>query len=156
MIPSSVGINDNNFTKVHEYVLPKNETDTAGSTAKKYMTGNPFVFTFHLSDVYFRHSANAYKEMGDTNNDAYINKTFYAHDSQETGPVTGYEPVDPSTPGVRHTIEPMEGFFIKIIKDQTDSDDNHFAYPTDDKIRSRQCTKTNTNHKNTPNSNDSF
>ena len=82
-------------------------------------------------DLYFKHNdgSDTYKEMGDTGNDVYINMTVYTHDSQETGPVTGYKPVDPNTPGISGSIQPMEGFFIKIIQNQTDDQANHIAYP---------------------------
>ncbi|ADV46004.1 proprotein convertase P-domain-containing protein [Nitratifractor salsuginis] len=129
---SAVGISDGNFSKVHEYLLPKNEvSDPDTVDYKKYMAGNPFPYAFHLANLYFKHNADGmtYHPMGDINNDDYINKIVYKHDSNETGPVTGYEAIDPSTPGFGGSIEPMEGFFIKIEKNQSDNYVNHFAYP---------------------------
>jgi subtilisin-like proprotein convertase family protein len=127
---SSVGISDPDFTEVHEYTLPKNEvSDPATIDYKKYMAGNPFPYAFNLSDLYFRHGAGTYREMGNTGNDRYINKVVYKHDSNKTDSVDGYVAVDPATPGLGGSIQPMEGFFIKIEKDQTDTDTNSFAYP---------------------------
>ena len=124
---SNVGINDNNFTKVHEYQLPKggNVNDV------KYMAGNAFPFAFHISDLYFKHndSNQQYRAMGDAWNDTYINPTFYKHDSNETGPVAGYEAITPTTPGLNGSVQPMEGFFIKINPIDTEDFDNNFAYP---------------------------
>ena len=129
---SSIDINDPDFAKVHEYLLPKNKvSDDNTVDYKKYMAGNPFPFAFQLSDLYFKHNANntSYYEMGNPNNDNYINKIAYKHDSNKTGPVDGYMAIDPATPGFNGSIQPMEGFFIKIEKNQTDDYVNHFAYP---------------------------
>ncbi|BAF73028.1 proprotein convertase P-domain-containing protein [Sulfurovum sp. NBC37-1] len=129
---SSVGITNPDFTEVHEYLLPKNEVSDPNTVDyKKYMAGNPFPYAFQLSDLYFKHNAGgmSYNEMGNTANDNYINKIVYKHDSNKTGPVSGYMAVDPATPGFDGSIQPMEGFFIKIEKNQTDNYVNHFAYP---------------------------
>ncbi len=126
---STVSIDNNNFTKVYEYVLPNNEISSTGDM-KKYMAGNPFTTAFELSDLYFKHgTGGTYEAMGNTNNDAYINNVIYKHDSNETGPFTGYEAIAPGTPGFSGSIQPMEGFFIKIPKDNTDDHNNNFAYP---------------------------
>ena len=125
---SSVSISDPNFTKVHEYQLPKG----GDVNDVKYMTGNPFPYAFHMSDLYFKHNASgeSYKSMEDNaSNGTYINATVYKHDSNKTGPVTGYEAVNAVTPGLDFPVEPMEGFFIKINPINTDDDVNHFAYP---------------------------
>ncbi len=129
---SGIGISNSNFTKVHEYLLPKNEVSDASTVdSKKYMAGNPFPFAFHMSDLYFKHNASgeSYHQMGVTYNDAYINKIVYKHDSPLLGPVNGYVAIDPATPGFNGSIGPMEGFFIKIEKNQADNYANHFAYP---------------------------
>ena len=133
VVASSVSISNPDFTKVNEYLLPKggNVNDV------KYMAGNPFLFAFYLSDLYFKHNASggSYKPMGDTNNDTYINATFYKHDSSDTSDKNvssggGYEVVNAGTPGFDHGgIKPMEGFFIKIEPNSSDDDVNHFAYP---------------------------
>jgi hypothetical protein len=96
------------------------------------MAGNPFPYSFDLSNLYFRHydsSSATFNPMGDSANDAYINATVYKHDSSETGPVTGYEAVTPSTPGFNAPIQSMEGFFIKLEKNSDTSSSNSFAYP---------------------------
>ena len=124
---SSVGITDPDFTEVHEYTLPKG----GDVNDVKYMAGNSFPFAFPLSDLYFKHNASggSYKEMGNTNNNNYIYKTVHKHDSNETGPVDGYVAVDPATPGFDGSILTMEGFFIKIEPNNSDDDNNSFAYP---------------------------
>jgi len=121
---SSFGISDDFFDKVAEFRLPTNSADNV----KKYMAGNPFPYSFDLSNLYFKHG-NGVNPMGDSANDDYIDATVYKHDSNETGPTTGYEAVTPSTPGFNAPIGPMEGFFIKMpSNDDTDSN-NSFAYP---------------------------
>ncbi len=67
-------------------------------------------------------------------NNNYINSTFYKHGSpdtsdQNTSPGSGYEALDPKTPGFDvGGIKAMEGFFIKI-EDAQDQTTNFFAYP---------------------------
>jgi len=124
---STISIDNSNFTKVHEYELPKG----GDANNVKYMTGNPFPFAFQMSDVYFKHNANgqSYNAMGATVNDTYIESTVYIHDSNKTGPVDGYVAVDPATPGFNGSIPTMTGFFVKIKSDSNDNDVNHFAYP---------------------------
>ena len=124
---SSVSISNPAFTQVHEYQLPKG----GDVNDVKYMAGNPFPFAFHLSDVYFKHNASSenYHAMGDSVNNTYINSIVYIHDSSETGPVNGYNAVDPATPGFGGSIPAMTGFFIKIEPNSNDDFVNHFAYP---------------------------
>jgi hypothetical protein len=123
-----VVITDPSFTKVHVYNLPNNEMNQGGDV-KKYMVGNPFPFAFQLSDLYFKHTGESYKRMGDSFNDTYINSIVYKHDSPETGPITGYTAIDPATPGFNGSVQPMEGFFIKIEPIVGDNLVNHFAFP---------------------------
>ena len=129
---SDVNISDPDFMQVAKMQLPNNKMEKGGES-KKYMAGNPFPYAFDLSNLYFKHytaSSNTFYPMGDTaNNGAYINATVYKHDSSETGPSTGYEAVTPSTPGFNAPIQPMEGFFIKLKKENTDNGINTFAYP---------------------------
>jgi hypothetical protein len=104
---------------------------TQGGDRKKYMAGNPYPYAFMIHDLYFRHgsTSGSYKAMGNGDNDTYILPTFYKHDSNETGPTTGYEAVNAGTPGFdQHGIKAMEGFFIKI-EDTGSQDTNSFAYP---------------------------
>ena len=97
----------------------------------KYMTGNPFPYAFNMSKLYFKHNASggSYRLMGDSANDSYINSIVYKHDSPKTGPSDGYVAVDPTTPGFNGSIQPMEGFFIKLEQISNDNYVNHFAYP---------------------------
>ena len=133
---SSLGISDSNFTKVKESELPNNQMSIPNSV-KKYMAGNPLPFAFMVEDLYFSHggSSGSYKAMGDSDNDTYIDPTFYKHDSADKSDLNtsnggGYEAVNAGTPGFDHGgIKAMEGFFIKIEKEESDSDANHFAYP---------------------------
>jgi hypothetical protein len=128
---SGVNINDPDFTKVHGSILPNN-TMSAPGNVKKYMAGNPFPFAFHLTNLYFSHNfgtGGSYNPMGNTANNAYINPTFYKHNSNLTGPVNGYTAVNAGTPGFDNGgINAMEGFFIKIEEDNS-PDINAFAYP---------------------------
>jgi hypothetical protein len=103
---------------------------TAGNV-KKYMAGNPFPYAFQMENLYFKHGSSAYKAMGNSGNDTYINPTFYKHDSSETGHSSGYEAVNAGTPGFDGGgIHPMEGFFFKIEEgSSSDTDNNFFAYP---------------------------
>ncbi len=121
---------DPDFTKVHLYTLPVNSNQV-----KKYMTGNPFPFSFHMSDLYFKHdvSTGTYYAMGSASNDTYIDATVYTHDSSDTSNKNttnsgGYKAVNASTPGLDGSIVPMEGFFVKI-KDEGSNVSNLFAYP---------------------------
>ena len=128
----TINITNPNFTEVHEFNLPGNDvSDLAIVTGKKYMSGNPFPFAFHVSNLYLKHDdgTDVYKEMGNTGNDIYINSIVYTHDSNGTGPVTGYVAIDPATPGLGGSIQPMEGFFIKLDANNTDANINKFAYP---------------------------
>ena len=130
---STIGINDPDFTEVHRMLLPTNEFKQNGD-AKKFMAGNTFPFAFNLRDLYFSHGGdNLYHPMGDSNNSAYINSIVYTHDSNETGPVNGYTAIDPATPGFdQGSIRPMEGFFIKLLRQADAPDDttlNFFAFP---------------------------
>ena len=124
---SSIGISNTNFTKVSQFELPK----ASSVNVKKYMAGNPFPFSFDMTNLYFRHNSSGadYYAMGNANNDDYINNTVYKHDSNKTGPVNGYTAVVPSTPGFNAPILPMEGFFIKIETNSDTSNSNNFAYP---------------------------
>ena len=128
---TGVNITDPDFTKVAIMQLPNNIMNVAGDV-KKYMAGNPFPYSFHLGNLYFKHytaNSNTYYPMGDTNNDNYIKSVVYTHDSSDTGPVTGYTAIDPSTPGFGGSIRPMEGFFIKLLEENTDNGINSFAFP---------------------------
>jgi len=133
---SSIDINDPDFSKVYIHTLPNNHMNNAG-WVKKYMAGNPFPFAFELSDLYFSHggASGSYKPMGDTSNDIYISPTFYKHDSSDTTDKNvssggGYEAVNAGTPGFENGgIKAMEGFFIKLPEENSDTDNNFFAYP---------------------------
>ncbi len=128
---TGVNITDPDFTKVAIMQLPNNIMNVAGD-AKKYMAGNPFPYSFHVGNLYFKHytaNSNTYYPMGDTNNNDYIRSVVYTHDSTDTGPVTGYTAIDPSTPGFGGSIQPMEGFFIKLLEENTDNGINSFAFP---------------------------
>jgi hypothetical protein len=127
---SGIGISNPDFTEINKHTLPNNIMSNGGD-AKKYMAGNPFPYAFMIKDLYFTHGSSSYNPIGsNTNDDSYINPTFYKHDSSETGPVNGYEPVNAATPGFDGGgIYPMEGFFIKIEEENSDADDNFFAYP---------------------------
>ena len=128
---STIGISDPDFTKVHQSSLPDNLVTQSGND-KKYMAGNVFPFAFNLRDLYFSHGggSGSYYPMGDSNNDNYIESTVYTHDSNETGPSTGYIALDPATPGFdQGSIRPMEGFFIKLLGSTSDQSSNAFAYP---------------------------
>ena len=125
---SSINITDSDFTKVAEFPLPV----ASDVNVKKYMAGNPFPFSFDMSNLYFRHNdgTGSYKSMEDNaSNGTYINPTFYKHDSSDTGPVNGYTAITPSTPGFNAPILPMEGFFIKLEKNTDIINDNNFSYP---------------------------
>ena len=95
---------------------------------KKFMAGNPFPYSFQLAKLYFFRTDPAHP-MGHSNNDPYINKIVYKHDSSETGPVDGYVGIDPSTPGFDGSIQPMEGFFIKLEINADTGTSNFFGYP---------------------------
>ena len=128
---STIGINDGDFTEVHQSSLPSNYVNVDGND-KKYMAGNVFPYAFNLRDLYFSHGlgAGSYYPMGDSHNDAYINSIVYTHDSSETGPVNGYIAIDPATPGFdQGSIRPMEGFFIKLPGSTDDQASNAFAFP---------------------------
>ena len=133
---SDEGISNDDFTKIHKHTLPDNQM-TISDSVKKYMAGNPFPFAFMVEDLYFSHggSSGSYKAMGNSNNDTYIDPTFYKHDSADRSDLNtsnggGYEAVNAGTPGFDHGgIKAMEGFFIKIEKEESDSDANYFAYP---------------------------
>ena len=132
---STIGINDADFTQVHQHTLPNNEINTAGYV-KKYMAGNPFPYAFDIADLYFSHggASGSYNPMGDSANDTYINAVVYKHDSSDLSDknVTeggGYEAVSAGTPGFDNGgIKAMEGFFIRL-PEANDADDNYFAYP---------------------------
>jgi hypothetical protein len=111
--------------------------NTAGNP-KKYMAGNPIPYAFMDKKLYFSHDPTGGKEyypMGNSNNNNYINLTFYKHDSTDrTGEDVsnggGYEAVNAATPGFDNGgIKAMEGFFIKLPEVAGDSSDNYFAYP---------------------------
>jgi hypothetical protein len=123
---SSLGISDENFSEVHETTLPAN----SDSNEKKYMSGNPFPFSFGLEDLYFRHGSGTYYPMGDSNNDSYIKAVVYKHDSPLIGECDGYVAIDPSTPGFSSMVKPMEGFFTRF-EINSDTSTNHFAFPLD-------------------------
>ena len=120
---SSVGIDDNNFTKIKEINLPAN----SDIFPKKYMTGNVFPYRFDISDLYFSHNNSSYTYIGDTNN-SYINSVIYTHDSPKISDTDGYTAFDPTTPGFQGEIKPMEGFFIKL-KISPSIQTNHLAFP---------------------------
>jgi len=121
----SLSISDEDFDKAAQFQLPNN----SNAKEKKYMAGNPFPYSFDLGNVYFRHGSGSFNPMGASANDSYINATVYKHDSNETGPVTGYEAVTPSTPGFNAPIHSMEGFFVKLPSNSDTSNPNSFAYP---------------------------
>ncbi len=124
---SSFSISNTYFTKVAEFPLPT----ASDVNAKKYMAGNPLPYSFDMSNLYFNNSSGtSYYSMEDNaSNGSYINPVFYKHDSSETGPVSGYEAIEPSTPGLNALILPMEGFFIKIEINSNTTDNNNFTYP---------------------------
>jgi hypothetical protein len=125
---SSVNISNSYFTKVAEITLPA----ASDTNAKKYMAGNPLPYSFDMSNLYFKHNSSgaSYHSMEDNaSNGDYINPVFYKHDSSETGPVSGYEAIEPSTPGLNAPILPMEGFFIRIETNSDTTNNNNFAYP---------------------------
>jgi len=127
---TTVQISDPDFTKVYLHSLPDNLM-TEGGDFKKYMAGNPFPYAFEVSNLYFSHGSTGgtYNAMGSTANDDYINATFYKHNSPLIGPSSGYDAVNPATPGFDlGGIKAMEGFFIKI-EDAQSQDTNSFAYP---------------------------
>jgi len=129
---SADGIDDPDFTKIYKSDLPDNDVLNTASDYKKFMAGNPFPYAFTVKDLYFAHDVGngSYYPMGDNNNDDYINATFYKHDAPNLGPVTGYEAVNPATPGFANGgVKAMEGFFIKIEKIDDDTASNGFAYP---------------------------
>jgi len=110
----------------YAYLLPK----SSSVNVKKFMAGNTFPFSFQLSSLYFyRSGENSAYPMGATENDTFINRIVYKHDSNETGPVTGYEAIDPATPGFGGRVQPMEGFFIKLEINADTTADNFFGYP---------------------------
>jgi hypothetical protein len=127
---SNISISDLDFEKVYNHTLPDNIMSTSGNV-KKYMAGNPYPYPFLLKNLYFSHGgANNYNAMGTSSNDTYINPTFYKHDDPRTGPVNGYTAVNAATPGFSDGgVNPMEGFFIKIEEENSDTDNNFFAYP---------------------------
>jgi len=128
---AEVGISDPDFTEIYKHTLPNNIM-TNGGDAKKYMAGNPFPYGFMVKNLYFSHgdSSGSYNPMGVSANDGYINAAFYKHDSNETGPVNGYEAISAGTPGFdTGGIKAMEGFFIKIEDNNSDANANYFAYP---------------------------
>ncbi len=128
---STIGINDPDFTEVHQSSLPSNYVNVDGND-KKYMVGNVFPYAFNLRDLYFSHglSSGSYYPMGDSNNNTYIDSIVYTHDSSETGHTDGYIAIDPATPGFdQGSIRPMEGFFIKLFGSTDDQDSNAFAFP---------------------------
>jgi len=126
-------ISDQDFSDVNVSQLPNNQFQHSG-WVKKYMAGNVFPYSFHMSNLYFSHGGGTYHPMGDTANDDFISSTVYTHDSSDTSDKNvsaggGYKPIDPATPGMAGSILPMEGFFVKILQDQNESDANTFAYP---------------------------
>ncbi len=128
---SSVNITNPNFSKIAQGQLPNNIMSQSGNI-KKYMAGNPFPYTFDLSNLYFKHQTAAsdiFNPMGDNANDSFISAIVYKHDSPDTGPSVGYEAVTASTPGFNAPIQPMEGFFIKLLEENTDNGVNTFSYP---------------------------
>jgi subtilisin-like proprotein convertase family protein len=126
-------LNDPDVSRVFYSGVPDNDVNNASTRYKKYMGGNPYPYAFEIKHLYFSHGYNsggAYYPMGDTNNDTYIDSTFYKHDSPELGPVTGYKAVNAATPGFDNGgIKAMEGFFMKIEKIEGDTTSNEFAYP---------------------------
>ena len=127
---SNYQIDNPNFKQMIPNSIPNNEMNTSGNI-KKYMAGNILPYQIDMSNIYFSHglAGGSYHSMLDTtDNDTYIQDTFYKHDSNETGPVTGYVSVKPSTPGFNAPIEPMEGFFIKI-NEVSNHDGNALTYP---------------------------
>ena len=133
---STIGINDPDFTEVHQTTIPSNYVSQSGND-KKYMAGNVFPYAFNLRDLYFSHglSAGSYYPMGDSNNDSYIKSIVYTHDSADTSGDSvssggGYIALDPATPGFdTGSIRPMEGFFIKLLGSTSDQASNAFAFP---------------------------
>jgi len=126
-------LNDPDFDKAFYRDLPDNDVEDATNTLyKKFIAGNPYPYAFDVKNLYFTHGggSNPYHPMGDSSNDTYINPTFYKHDSPLLGPVTGYEAINPGTPGFGNGgIRAMEGFFIKIEKIDGETASNGFAYP---------------------------
>ena len=107
---------------------------SSGENVKKYMAGNPFPFSFQLARLYFFRDgqASAYP-MGDLENNDFINAVAYKHDSSDTSSDDissggGYEAIAP-TPGFGDSVQPMEGFFIKLETDDNTTANNWFAYP---------------------------
>ena len=133
---STIGINDPDFTEVHQTTIPSNYVSQSGND-KKYMAGNVFPYAFNLRDLYFSHglSAGSYYPMGDSSNDSYIKSIVYTHDSTDTSGDSvssggGYIALDPATPGFdTGSIRPMEGFFIKLLGSTSDQASNAFAFP---------------------------
>ena len=104
-------------------------TTSSAANVKKVMAGNPFPYAFHLTQLYFYRTDPAHP-MGDSQNDAFINQTFYKHDSPEVGPINGYTAVNAGTPGFDNGgIKPMEGFFIQLETNADTSTANIFGYP---------------------------
>jgi len=131
---TTYGIQDPDVSEVYKRVIPNNEMTRSDTLFKKFMAGNPYPYAFDVKNLYFSHggTSGSFYPMGDANNDTYINATFYKHDAPNTGPVTGYTAVNPTTPGFdAGGIKPMEGFFVKIEKtnDTSDTTENDFAYP---------------------------
>ena len=122
----SFGIDDINFSKVHEVVLPPN----SDKNEKKYMCGNPFPFSFALEDLYFKHANQNYSQMGSEGAKSYVKAVVYKHNSALLGKYDGYVAIDPTTPGFSSMVEPMEGFFTRI-EISSDTSENHFAFPLD-------------------------
>jgi len=133
----SDGIDDPDFSEVYKRSLPDNDLSDANSDYKKFMAGNPFPYAFEAANLYFAHDVGTgtYYPMGDSNNDTYIDSTFYKHDSpdktgNDTGSGGGYVAVNPGTPGFDNGgIKAMEGFFVKINGIDGDTASNGFAYP---------------------------
>ena len=126
------GIDDPDFTKVYKRDVPNNDLENDWAEFKKFMAGNPFPYAFEVKNLYFVHDVGTgtYYPMGDTNNDTYINPTFYKHDAPNIGPITGYTAVNAGTPGFdQGGIKAMEGFFIKIEGIDGETASNGFAYP---------------------------
>jgi len=133
---STIGIDDPDFDKVNKHTLPNNNMQNSG-WVKKYMAGNPFPYAFEMNNLYFSHGDGngTYKPMGDSDNNTYIDPTFYKHDSSDisdknTSNGGGYKAVNAGTPGFDNGgFKAMEGFFIKLPEVDSDTDDNFFAYP---------------------------